>query len=423
MFKSIYTTRMSDNGKTLYRRFEKINAKPMKLGKILAVLCSIVLIASFALSTLVMAQIAGGNESYTLEITNNGEIVSLENKPFVKGGEVYVPLRELFTKIGLMKTDAAKMEWDNGVILINLCHENLNEEAAFTYESYMYKIEIGNDEFVINPEELSNMSTNYEFTEKMNGAPILQGNITYVPFSFAQRLVERADNGIQSPSDRYDIDIIYSGEIFSVKYPFESFYNVTEDFGIRVHPITGEEKFNSGVSFKAPEGTTVLSGIDGKFVVGFHTEKGAYMTISSENGVKVTYYHLDSEILGKVWRSNFINKGDVVGYVGNTGMSTGDHLCMEVKINDEFVNPQIYFEKTDDLLLVDVINRNMPRQLIRSNMSEYTYSISDILWNAEKSEAKVTFELTNGETVKTMETIYYKMENTDIWHWREATIN
>ncbi len=423
MFRNVYTTGMSDNMKSLTNRFEMINAKPIKFGKIIAAICCMVLVATLILSVLVTAKIAENEEEYILEVTNNGIVVELENKAFVNEGIVYVPLRELFTKIGLMQTDSAKMEWNDGIIMITLCHENLNEDATFKYESYLYKIEIGNSEFVINPDELVTMSRNYEFFEEMKGAPILKGNITYVPFSFAERLVERADNGVQSPKDRYNLNISYSGEIFTIAYPFDSYRDVTVPFGKRVHPITGEEKLHSGIDIKAEAGTPVYAGIQGEFEVFFDDEKGACMSIFGENGVEITYCHLDSEILNKLWRAMWINKGTVLGYVGNTGQSTGAHLHMEIKINGEYTDPEMYFERTDEWFLVSVIKREMPRQLERNKLTEYNYIIKEIIWKDENKAADVVIELSYDEDVKTMTTTYFKSGDTDIWNWREAVIN
>ena len=142
---------------------------------------------------------------------------------------------------------------------------------------------------------------------------------------------------IANENDEYNIDI-------SIGYPFEEYCEITQAFGKRVHPITGEEQLHTGIDFKAEEGTPVLAGIEGKFDVGYDEEKGAYMTIYGENGVEVTYCNLESEILQIVWRAMYIQKGAVLGSVGNTGKSTGAHLHMEVKVNGEYANPEQYID-------------------------------------------------------------------------------
>lgn len=341
MFKNVYTTRMSGNSKILARRFDKINEKSFKFKKVLALICVMLVVITLLLSTIVMAEI-DNKEQYTLEITNNGEVIELENKPFVENGEVYVPLRELFTELGFMAHPEAKMDWNDGVILIYLVEENQNEDAGSTYTSYMYKIEIGKNELIINPDELSDMSKSYEFLEPTNLAPVLKDNTTYVPFAYAERMVERADNGIQSPPDRYNLEFVYSGEVLTITYPFDKEYRVTSIFGERIHPVTGEKTLHSGTDFGVDIGVEVKAGIDGTVIdEGFDAENGNYVVVKNDIGVEILYAHLDT-IANR--DTNEVKKGDVIGTSGNTGKSAGPHLHMEVKINGRYVNPQLYFK-------------------------------------------------------------------------------
>lgn len=338
MFKYVYTTRMSGNFKALERRFDKINGRPVKFKRVLTFACVIVILSVFALGTLVMAEFDGS--AAEVKITNNGEVIELNNKPFVENGEIYVPLRELFTKLGFMSHPDAKLDWDNGVVLICLIEENQNEDSASKYTSYSYKIEIGKSELVINPDELIAMNKSYLFTEPMNLAPVLKGNVTYVPFAYAKRIVERADNGIQSPSDRYNLEFMYAGEVLSILYPFEEKHSVTSAFGERIHPVTGEKKFHSGMDIRVDEGTEVKCGIDGRVIEeGFNNDNGNYIIIKNDYAVEILYAHLASVARRGEYE---VKKGDVVGKSGNTGKSTGPHLHIEVKINGEYVNPALY---------------------------------------------------------------------------------
>lgn len=410
MFKSIYTTRMSDNAKVLCKRFEKINSKPMKLGRMAVALCTVFLIAVFACSTLVMAKIAGDSEEYTLDITNNGEIIEFENKPFIEGGEVYLPLREFFTKIGMMETENAKMDWNNGTVLISLCEKNLNEDVQFSHTSYAYKIEIGKSELVINPIELLPGYTPEEaasVAEPMNNAPILKNNITYIPFAYAERIVYRTAMGLFSPPDRYNLEILYSGEILSIEYPVAGYYEITEAFGKRVHPITGEEQFHTGIDFEVPEGTDVKAGISGKVIdSGFDVEKGNYVVLQNESGVEILYSQLSQITRRDVYN---VEKDDVVGKSGNTGMSTGPHLHMEVKINGEYVDPELYLEKSvyDELLAAIAVD--IPRMLERSGHPDADYKIIDI--DYASSMALIKVQIFNYDN-KILSIIYNYVEDT-----------
>lgn len=337
MFKSVYTTQMSGKGRTLEKRFNKITEKPIRFKNLTAMISVIIILSVFSLGTIAMADI-DKEVDYTLLITNNDSAILLENEPFVENGEVYVPLRELFTKLGFMSHTDAKMEWNDGVVLIYLVEENLNEDAGSAHTSYMYKIEIGKNELIINPDELVSMQRSYEFVEPMNLAPILKGNTTYIPFTYAQRMVERADNGIQSPPDRYNLDFVYSGEVLTIAYPFDEERKVAGKFGERIHPITGEKTFHSGVDIVADIGTKVCAGIDGMVVdEGYNEDNGYYVVVKNDDiGVEILYAHLSSIARHGAYE---VKKGDVIGLSGNSGKSTGPHLHMEVKINGKYVNP------------------------------------------------------------------------------------
>ncbi|MBQ8002579.1 MAG: peptidoglycan DD-metalloendopeptidase family protein [Clostridia bacterium] len=412
MFKNIYTTRMSGNSKVLEKRFEKINTKPIRLKKLVSLICTIIILSVFTVGTMVMAEIDGEGQ-YTLEITNNGEVIELENKPFIEDGVVYVPLRELFEKLGLMEGEFAKMDWDNGVVLISLSQKNLNEGVQAEYTSYLYKIEIGKSELVVNPEILMHRNYPDEVTsvvEPMDNAPILKRNITYIPFSYAERMAERADLGLLSPPDLYKLEVLYSGETLAIAYPIQGYYEITQGFGRRVHPITGEETFHTGIDFKAEEGTPVIAGIEGNFNVGYDAEKGAYLSIFGKNGVEVTYCNLDSEILQTLWNVMWTPKGNVIGYVGNTGMSTGPHLHMEMKINGEYVNPQLYLTENNYDKLILMLKTDIPNVLAEGGYPNAEYTITDVdyLGNAF---AMIKVELKNYDN-KIVSIMYYYYENT-----------
>ncbi|MBQ8540957.1 MAG: peptidoglycan DD-metalloendopeptidase family protein [Clostridia bacterium] len=414
MFKNIYTTRMSGSSKVLEKRFEKITAKPVKFKRMLALICVTVILSVLVLNTLVMAQIANESTDYNIDIINNGEVIELENKPFIEDGEVYVPLRELFTKLGFMASPEAEIAWDNGEILIKLYEKSLNEDAVAEYTMFAYKIEIGKSELVINPEALVPRYTPDEvtsFAEEMDNAPVLKKNITYIPFSYAERMVERADVGFYSPPDRYKLEYTYSGEMLNIAYPFEEYYEITQGFGKRVHPITGEEQFHTGIDFAAPAGTPILAGIEGNFDVGYDEEKGAYMTIYGENGVEVTYCSLDSKILQTLWNVMWISKGNLLGFVGNTGKSTGPHLHMEVKVNGEYVNPEQYINDESKELLHEVSD-DIPRTLRYCGYPDADYEI--VKCSIDERNAYVEVVIKNYEN-KTLGINFYRNAGGKWW--------
>lgn len=109
-------------------------------------------------------------------------------------------------------------------------------------------------------------------------------------------------------------------------------------FGRRLHPIHKVRKMHAGIDFTAPTGTPIYSTGDGK-VERVEKRKGGYgknVTIDHGYGYKTLYAHM-SKI--DVRRGQKVSKGEVIGKVGNTGLSSGPHLHYEVRYKGRAVNP------------------------------------------------------------------------------------
>lgn len=112
---------------------------------------------------------------------------------------------------------------------------------------------------------------------------------------------------------------------------------LTSSFGLRRHPISGGLRQHAGIDLAAPAGTPVFSTVSG--VVGKAGWAGGYgllITVVDANGVQTRYGHLSGLAVAQ---GQFVSAGDVVGYVGSTGNSTGPHLHYEVRVNGIAVNP------------------------------------------------------------------------------------
>ena len=111
-------------------------------------------------------------------------------------------------------------------------------------------------------------------------------------------------------------------------------------FGNRVDPFTGQRDFHAGIDISTPLGTRIHSPADG--VVISAGVKGAYgnaITIDHGFGIVTQYGHMASF---NVKRGQRIRRGDVIGFVGNTGRSTAPHLHYEVWVRDQAQNPIHY---------------------------------------------------------------------------------
>jgi murein DD-endopeptidase MepM/ murein hydrolase activator NlpD len=119
---------------------------------------------------------------------------------------------------------------------------------------------------------------------------------------------------------------------------------VTGSFGERIDPFNGEGAFHSGVDIGSTYGHQVIAPADG--VVVFADFLGGYgkaLMLDHGHGISTRYGHLSGYA---VTPGQHIHRGDVIGYVGLSGRSTGPHLHYEVRINDTPVNPYKYLRMT-----------------------------------------------------------------------------
>ncbi len=111
-------------------------------------------------------------------------------------------------------------------------------------------------------------------------------------------------------------------------------------FGTRRHPILGYARAHKGVDFAAPRGTPIKAAGDGVIErADRYGSFGNYVRIRHANGYKTAYAHLKGFRKG-IRKGKRVRQGDIIGYVGTTGRSTGPHLHYEVHLNGKAVNPQ-----------------------------------------------------------------------------------
>jgi murein DD-endopeptidase MepM/ murein hydrolase activator NlpD len=115
---------------------------------------------------------------------------------------------------------------------------------------------------------------------------------------------------------------------------------ISSGFGMRRHPVLGYSKMHKGVDFAAPRGTPIYAAGDGKIEkMGPFSSYGNYVRIRHNNGISTAYAHMKGFKSGLKTGSR-IKQGQVIGYVGTTGRSTGPHLHYEVMMNGKQVNPK-----------------------------------------------------------------------------------
>ena len=118
-------------------------------------------------------------------------------------------------------------------------------------------------------------------------------------------------------------------------------YTITSPFGMRIHPISKKWKMHEGVDLSAPQGTPIYAAKSGKVTTTSFQAGGAgyYVSINHGDGFSSIYMHMTHYI---VKPGDYVNAGQVIGYVGSTGGSTGPHLHFGISYNGTYVNPMNY---------------------------------------------------------------------------------
>lgn len=216
-------------------------------------------------------------------------------------------------------------------------------------ESQKKEIEQKNLQISTQKERLETEKGTWQKTE------IALSNTKVLRQNFIQKLSEE-EQALQAQIDEYNNQInaieeeirslastINFGEDYQggpMQWPIYGHYNITSNYGMRTHPITGVYKLHTGVDISATIGTDFTAMANGIVVKAeFNTAYGNMVIIDHGGGVQTLYAH-GSEIIAKVGQE--VKAGDTILKVGSTGYSTGPHAHFEVRINGTTANPLDY---------------------------------------------------------------------------------
>ena len=126
-------------------------------------------------------------------------------------------------------------------------------------------------------------------------------------------------------------------------WPAPSYTRISDDYGNRMHPTLGVEKFHNGLDLAAPNGSPILAAYDGEVVAAdYNASMGNYIMIDHGDKVYTIYMHCSALYVSK---GTEVSRGDKIAAVGSTGRSTGPHLHFSVRVNGSYVSPWNYLGK------------------------------------------------------------------------------
>ena len=151
-----------------------------------------------------------------------------------------------------------------------------------------------------------------------------------------QQQILAQETGVTVSGNSYNIQ--YGGGAFT--WPAPSYTRISDDYGMRIHPILGVEQFHNGVDMAAPSGSPILAAADGYVVAAsYSSTMGNYIMIDHGSGIYTIYMHASALYVSA---DSKVSRGDTIGAVGSTGRSTGSHLHFSVRVNGNYVSPWSY---------------------------------------------------------------------------------
>lgn len=133
---------------------------------------------------------------------------------------------------------------------------------------------------------------------------------------------------------------IYNGGMFA--WPCPGYKRISDEYGNRMHPILGVEKFHNGIDMAASSGTPILAAYDGDVVAADYSgSMGNYIMINHGSGLYTIYMHCSALYVSK---GQTVYKGQNIAAVGSTGRSTGPHLHFSVRQSGNYVSPWNYLK-------------------------------------------------------------------------------
>ncbi len=259
----------------------------------------------------------------------------IETKVVVTSGKITSSLSESIEKLGVSPRVSIK----------------LSEIYAWTID--FFKIQEG-DAFNVYYEN------NYIDGKYIGIGRILASEFTHNNQKFYAFLYKEEDK----PAEYFDEKGMTLRKAF-LKAPLD-FYRISSKYSRnRKHPVTGQWKGHFGTDYAAPRGTPIMTTANGTVVSASYTKNNGNFVKVRHNGTYTTQYLHMSKIKPGIKKGVFVKQGDIIGYVGSTGLATGPHVCYRFWKNGQQVDP--YKQKLP------------PGEPIKENNIEHFWGVRDSL--------------------------------------------
>lgn len=229
-------------------------------------------------------------------------------------------------------TERIKGEYEQTLVLLGEKQETLEAEKAELEKQIAAAVE------VINQLENDIEAAKAEYAKAAAAEAAAQASINAI---IAQMQAEEESARQEAANNGQDYTGTGSTATGTYIWPCPSCTYVTSKFGMREHPLFGDERPHTGIDIGAQAGAEVIAADSGTVAVATYSSSyGNYVTIYHSNGDYTLYAHMSSLT---VTAGQNVTQGDVIGYVGSTGWASGPHLHFEIRVNGSTVDPTSYF--------------------------------------------------------------------------------
>ncbi len=274
----------------------------------------------------------------SLTLSDNGLHEMVLNSSVIRQIAVRRDDATSFRAFEVKRTLTRRVKFAEGVITSSLYKAAVARKVPLSVLAEMMRIYSWDVDFQREIQSGDRFEVAYEKFVDDEGVAVRHGEVIY-----AQMILSGADKPLYQFKSRAGVVDYFDNKGRSAKRPLLRTpidgARLSSRFGKRRHPVLGYTKMHRGVDFAAATGTPIYAAGDG--VISYRGRKGGYgkyIRIRHAGGFNTAYAHM-SRFKSKVTLGTRVRQGQVIGYVGSTGRSTGPHLHYEILANGRQVNP------------------------------------------------------------------------------------
>ena len=224
--------------------------------------------------------------------------------------------------------------------IVDATRLNLAAEKRSLEES---REELAADEAALEEKRGESDELLYELEKKAEEFQVLLDESEVLQDELMQEIAQKEVELKEAKYDEYLAKLALQGENppSDASWLMPTSGKLTSPFGMRVHPVLGVKRMHNGIDLAAVEGTPIYATRAGKVTTCSYQAGGAgnYVSINHLDGFSSIYMHMTHYVVSPGQR---VSQGQLIGYVGNTGLSTGPHLHFGISYAGTYVNPLAY---------------------------------------------------------------------------------